>query len=327
MCPAILEKICLQYGLGNPVCEPFALKGGFLHKMYALFTPTGKYAVKLLNPHIMQRKTAMENYRTAERLEMLLEENKVPIIPALVFANGKMQQLEGQFFYLYPWYDGKALSIGDIREFHCRKIGRLLAQIHGLERRSKAYIRSPLSIDWDFYIERLAVANPQLGRLLQKNRSLLYELAQNGNLAVSQMPPVLSVCHNDMDAKNVLWEGKDCRIIDLECLDYNSPFLELMELALCWSGCYDCRIDYELFRCFLHAYAEAGGTLPADWETVYWCNNSRLEWLEYNCKRSLGIECAAGEVSLGISEAIHTMAQIVYYRNAFHSVIKNCPQA
>ena len=53
----ILEKICQQYNLGTMECQPFPFKGGFMHKMYSLFTTTGKYAVKLLNPYVMQRET------------------------------------------------------------------------------------------------------------------------------------------------------------------------------------------------------------------------------------------------------------------------------
>ena len=62
----ILEDICQQYGLGALQCPPVSLKGGFLHKMYSLFTEKGKYVVKLLNPYIMRRDTAMGNYRRAE---------------------------------------------------------------------------------------------------------------------------------------------------------------------------------------------------------------------------------------------------------------------
>ena len=86
----LLGKICQQYGLGKPECPPVVLKGGFLHKMYSLFTPGGRYAVKLLNPYIMQRETAMENYRTAERLEAMLEEQGLPILPALRFEGRKI---------------------------------------------------------------------------------------------------------------------------------------------------------------------------------------------------------------------------------------------
>ena len=51
----------------------------------------------------------MENYRVAEKLEFLLEEKGIPIVPALVFENRKMQSIGGKFFYLYKWYDGKSL--------------------------------------------------------------------------------------------------------------------------------------------------------------------------------------------------------------------------
>ena len=62
-------------------------------------------------------------------------------------------------------------------------------------------------------------------------------------------------------------------------------------------------------------YAEAGGKLLTDPETAYWSNYGRLGWLEYNVKRSLGMECAEDEVELGISEVKATMAHVVYYRD------------
>lgn len=321
----LLEKICQQCHLGALQCQPLKLKGGFLHKMYSLFTTKGRYAVKLLNPYIMQRETAKENYCIAEKLELMLEEKKIPIIPALVFENKKMQNIEGQFFYLYEWYNGKALRDEEIKEIHCQRIGKLLAQIHGLDRHEDAsWKRDEMYIDWDFYIEQFSSKNKELYNLLVENRSLLYESQNNGNTAIKKLPPVVSVCHNDMDSKNVLWIGTDCRIIDLECLDYASPFLELYELALCWSGYENCQIDYDLFRCFLLSYAEAGGCLPTDWESIYWCNNGRLEWLEYNLKRSLGIECSAEEIETGISQVKETIAHVIYYHNAQNDIIRNC---
>ncbi len=319
----LLQKICQQYNLGMLKCQPLKLKGGFMHKMYSLITTQGRYVVKLLNPFIMQRETALENYRTAEKLELMLEEKGIPVMSALTFGNKKMQNLEGQFFYLYKYYDGKALKSEDIKEFHCRRIGTVLAHIHELDRRDEPYNHSGIHIDWDFYIEQLSVQNEELYRLLMENRSLLYESQNNGNIAIKSLPSVLSVCHNDMDSKNVLWAGTDFRIIDLECLSYSSPFVELYELALCWSGYEKCHIDYNLFRCFLRSYAEAGGCLPTDWENIYWSNCGRLEWLEYNVKRSLGMECSAEEIQLGISEVKDTMAHVIYYHDAKQDIIKN----
>ena len=60
---------------------PLRLSGGLMHKMYKLETDQGIYALKLLNPFIMQREDAMENYREAERLESILEQKKIPILP------------------------------------------------------------------------------------------------------------------------------------------------------------------------------------------------------------------------------------------------------
>ena len=142
-----LEKICWQYSLGRLDDQPFPLKGGFLHKMYSLSTSEGRYAVKLLNPYIMQRETAMENYRTAEKLEGMLEKTDIPILPALWFEGRKMQCIEGQFFYLYEWYDGKALKPEEINAKHCHTIGKLLAWIHGLDRQEAMYERSEIHIE------------------------------------------------------------------------------------------------------------------------------------------------------------------------------------
>lgn len=66
-----------EWGLGSIVCPPAPLTGGLMHRMYSLFTEKGKFAVKLLNPHVMQRKGVMENYRTAEFLEATLERKRI----------------------------------------------------------------------------------------------------------------------------------------------------------------------------------------------------------------------------------------------------------
>lgn len=47
---------------------PVRLNGGFMHNIYKLETGQGSYVLKMLNPFIMQRDTAMENYAKAEQL-------------------------------------------------------------------------------------------------------------------------------------------------------------------------------------------------------------------------------------------------------------------
>lgn len=319
----ILEKICRQYGLGTLTETPRALTGGLMHKMYSLFTTKGKYAVKLLNPYVMQRADAMENFQTAERLELILENNKLPILPAISFGERKMQQTDGRYFYLYRWYDGKVIRGTDVREKHCAKIGSILAKIHALDFRENTYLPEEIHIDFNGFLQQFSKKNKELYRLLRENINLLVESQEKGNAALKKMPKREAICHNDMDCKNVLWLGDECRIIDLECLSYSSPYMELYELALCWSGYEECNIDYELFRSFISSYAKAGGQLPDDWEVLYDCNFGRLEWLEYNMKRALGIDCSDEEVAIGISEVKETIAHARYYAEAKNQIL-NC---
>lgn len=319
----LLRKICLQCGLGTLECEPVPLKGGFLHKMYSLFTDRGKYAVKLLNPFIMQRETAPENYRTAEELEAVLEQSDIPIIPALKFGGRKMQEIDGQFFYLYDWYGGKALDSNSVTEYHCSAMGNVLARIHALNRREEPCTHDEISVDWKKFLDPLSEKNRELYFLLKENISMLYEMQENGNAALKRLPPAAAICHNDMDCKNVLWSDRDFRVIDLECLSRSDPFMELFETALCWSGIGNRSVDFDLLRAFVRSYAEAGGQLPDDWKTLYDADCGRLEWLEYSIKRSLGMECSAEEVETGISETKNTIADILYYRSAGDGIL-NC---
>ena len=85
----------------------------------------------------------------------------------------------------------------------------------------------------------------------------------------------------------------------------------------------DCKIDFDLFSRFIGSYERAGGKFTSDAETVYNSNHGRLEWLEYNVKRSLGIECSAEETAVGVSEVKDTMAHVIYYHDAKNDIL-NC---
>lgn len=306
----ILINIAGQLELGPLTEPPRRLTGGFLHEMYALTTAHGRWAVKLLNPHIMARPTAMENFRRAEALEARLEEAGIPILPALTFFGRRMQSFGGRFYYIYDYFDGRALSGDELTEVHCTRIGEILARIHSIERRSEPFIREPLAIDWEGLCASMHGVHPALHALLQRSLPMLKELQSCANAAFANLPPEAVICHNDMDVKNVLWNGSSCRVIDLECLGWSNPWLELYELALCWSGLADGRIDRMLLLSFVRAYAAAGGKLPESWECLHDANCGRLEWLEYNLRRALGQQCCEEERSVGISESMNALAQL-----------------
>lgn len=320
---SIFAKIEKKYNLKLKEA-PIRLNGGFMHKMYKLETEQGTYALKLLNKFVMQRETAMENYVMAEQLELLLEQNQIPILPALTFDGRKMQEIDNEYFYLFNYYDGKPLKDKDITEYHCTEMGKALAEIHNIDRRIYKEDFKEMSIDWRFYLAEMKKTNVRLYEMLKDNYTLIVESQNKGNRARKKLPNVLSICHNDMDCKNVLWNGDDYRIIDLECLSYNNPLMELFELALCWSGYESCNIDFRLFHAFLQGYVNSGGELPTDWETLYDCNNGRLEWLEYNIKRVLGIDCGEDEKEIGSKQVGETIKHIMYYSKVKEQILTHC---
>lgn len=303
---------------------PVPLEGGFTHRMYRIETRQGTYALKVLNRSIMRRETAMDNFAQAERLEGMLEQRGLPILPALTIDGRKMREIDGEYFYLFDYYDGKPLRAEEITPYHCARMGEVLAAIHDTDRKDGEEEVKPLSIDWDFFLSALERSDRRLFERLRSCRALLEESQERADRARKRLPNVLAVCHNDMDRKNVLWKGSDFRIIDLECLSYRNPMTELMETALRWSGVEECQIDFRRLRAFLQGYADTGNKIPTDWETVYDSNNGSLEWLEYNLKRVLGIDCGDGEKQMGIGQAEETIGQILYYAKMRDQVLAYC---
>ena len=314
--------------LGKMISEHKKVTGGFTHKMYKLNTDKGIYVIKLLNPSIMIKSTAMQNYSKAEFIEEILKQNNIPAVYSLVFNNKKMQELNGQYFYIYDWYEGKSLKSSEIKKTNCNKIGEVLANIHNIDLKSGNFMRSEIHVDFNKYIELAKKSYSPIYDWLQDKVDILNESMKNGNKAIKCMPHVISVCHNDMDSKNVLWIKDNFKIIDLECLGYSNPYLELFELALCWSGYEECNINYDLFNSFFNSYFK-NITMDTniDWETVYNCNFGRLEWLEFNIKRALMIECNTEEErDLGISEVKETIEHVVYYAKEKNEILNNINQ-
>ena len=290
--------LCQQLNLGGLTEEPTRLYGGLMHKMYRVATESGVYAVKCLNPHVMARPTAADNFAAAEELERKLECTDLPLLPALTIGGRKMQEVDGAYCYLFPYFEGKALTEGNITPAHCTIVGETLARMHAVERKNVPVEREILAFDWDGCA------------LTKEDKNLLQQAQAAANAAT--LPPLLAICHNDMDPKNVLWNGMECRIIDLECLGYGSPYLELMETALCWAGYESGTADLDRFAAFVTAYAKAGGSLDVDWSAVYAANCGRLAWLHYNLQRAAGSEGEEAK-ELGKAEVEKTLTCIRGY--------------
>ena len=68
-----LTKVCCIKN--SVVIEPLKVTGGLTHRIFKVVTDNGKYIVKLLNPNIMKRPTAMGNFNRTDNFEEILKEN------------------------------------------------------------------------------------------------------------------------------------------------------------------------------------------------------------------------------------------------------------
>lgn len=313
----MFEKISDSLNLGDILSEPKRLFGGYLHQMYAVHTTTGKYAIKLLNPSVMSRKDALINFKRADEFEKKLEKHSISMLYALNYHGQKIQKIEEEYYYVYPYFEGKSLKGKKLTKVHCMKIGHELAKIHLIEELEMDTHRDELLIDWNQYIKLLEGKEIELYEKILESKNLLFDMQTIGNLAIKRLPKTMTICHNDLDPKNVLWQGLEFKIIDLECLNYSSPYLELLETALCFAG-FDCLdLNYDLLKSFVLSYKEAGGHLPNDWCDIYNANINRLEWLEYNLCRVLEDD----EKELSVSQVKLTLAQIHYYQAIKNNVL------
>ena len=119
-------------GLGAVRPPVLPVSGGFMHRMFRVDTAAQTYAVKHLNPEVMKRPEAMGNFRRAEELERILEDGGIPIVPAVTIRGSKMQEYEGEFFYIFRWQDGRITDWHHITAEQCRQAGNIQGRIHAL---------------------------------------------------------------------------------------------------------------------------------------------------------------------------------------------------
>ena len=128
----LLKKLINKINLGILEEEPIRVSGGLLNRIYKVNTSTGIYAIKHLNPEVMKRKNAKENHIIAERIANSVQENGINCIPAKVFQDGALQEIDGNYFFVFDWFEGKAIDETEITMEHVKKVSTLLAKLHNI---------------------------------------------------------------------------------------------------------------------------------------------------------------------------------------------------
>ena len=286
-----MKNFCEKYGFGG-VLALRPVSGGLLHKMYRVETTSGIYAIKVLNPEIMQRPTALQNTVNSEKVAHALE-NIVPLVAAKEFNGAHVVKYDGSWFMVFDWLEGASVFAPDITVEHCAKIGELLGKIHtadveieGMEPETE--VRDVF--DW----EKLCKAMPcgERGFVSALNDFLPELLALDADvvhaLKISSSHKVIS--HRDLDPKNVMWQGNQPYIIDWEAAGYVNPFQELVEVINYWITEIDGSYNYDKLTVLMDAYKAFKEVRFVDWDTVLLRSfDGILGWLEYNMRRAAGM--------------------------------------
>jgi Ser/Thr protein kinase RdoA (MazF antagonist) len=321
------SKLCNTLKLGELVGVPEAISGGFLHRMYAIETTQGKYAIKALNPQIMLRPVAMQNFIDSERIANAAL-NNIPALPAKKFNGTSVQEIDKQFYLVFDWIDGVSLKPNETNIVHCEKIGAILADLHRMDFSKLGIINhwsdNEQLTDWNYYLQKGRENNKVWFKLLLEIIDKLYDWNVQANDAATHLALDMVIGHRDLDSKNVMWNQNNPIIIDWESAGYTNPMQELTETAIYWSENKLGDIDKERFLTFINGYKKKYGTLKANWRMVL--ENgflSKLGWLEYNLKRSLWIECTdEAEQQIGTVQVTETINAIRRYADVIFELEK-----
>ena len=309
----IIGRLFELRGLGAVVSPVIPVSGGFMHKMYKVSAGGRHYAVKHLNSEIMKRPDVMENYENAEKLEKILEENSIPIVPALIINNAKMQEQDGEYFYIFNWQEGNITDWDAISIEQCRKAGYIQGKIHAIDSRNIEHVEPEVCmIDFGALIEEAKIHAGEIYPVLKENRELLEYALTQVNSSRKCLPEIESIIDEDMDPKNVMWLNDEPIVIDLECLDYGNPVSSAIQLSLQWAGITTCSLDIQKMKAFFEGYLGAYDNGFDKYAEVFGLAYTWVEWLEYNINRALGNCVDENERQLGISEVNNTVARIKY---------------
>lgn len=312
-----LEELFNKYNLGKLTEEPKQITGGLMHRMYQVTTKEKRYAVKEMNPSIMKRTGVVENIINSERISVTFKEI-VPVIAAIHLNDSPLLVLNGKYYMVFEWLDGISIFPPDITSENCTKIGLLLGKIHSanviIPNIQKESSDTEL-YEWNKYLLLGQGTGAKWIKELSEIIDDLKKWNQESNEACISLSKHLVLSHRDLDPKNIMWKDADPYIIDWEAAGLINPYQELLEVLNYWSNNGKGELDKDKFIALYNAYTEIAGKCKVSWDKVLAGGfRGMLGWLNYNFKRSLGIECSSlEEKNLGIEQVFDTIRALRQY--------------
>ncbi len=309
-----IPTLCSLLNLGSINGPIIPVYGGLLNAMWHVVTDSREYAIKELNPTVMARPDALNNYEISEKIAKIFFDAGIPALTCITYKNNAVIKLDEKYFIVYPWIEGSVLKPNDLSKEHGEKIGAILAKMHRLaicvpELNKLQFNDLLANMHTDDYCSNLldaackttlSFANDVSG--LRNQIIILYQTYKE---SIHLLNNTVVISHGDLDPRNVLWtHNNNPIIIDWEAARTINPTQEALSVALDWSGLQVGVINFETFNALLKAYENAGGILDKNSsELAFDCLiGNWLNWLFYNIERSFNTTIHEDERSLGIDE-------------------------
>ena len=315
-------KLVDKLNLGKVVDNISRVSGGLLNRMYKVETTNGKFAIKWLNPEVMKRQNALNNHIFAEKIANIAKLNNVLCISANIYNGTAIQEIEGKYFFVFDWFEGKAITDKDLTIEKVSKVAKQLALLHQIDfsmvENNSNLGKEREEVDWAYYAEK--IDEDILKNLILDNIDYLYKLDKKSTIASQKIANNKVISHRDLDLPNILWdENENPVLIDWESSGEVNPCEELIEIAWDWSGGQE-YFDINKFKYFIKVYKDNGGNIN-DLEEAIWANfKNKSGWLEYNMKRVCGMECLdEEEQEIGKKEVFRVINEIL----KFYKIMKD----
>lgn len=306
----IFNRLFNYLGLDEVTHEPKKITGGLLHQMYRVETSHQIYAVKVLNPSIMKRETALPNYILSEDFTVFAVNRGIRGVPAVQIKDYFIHYFEDSHFMIFHWTDGISGQNIEITLDVCTEMAKVLINLHQLEYREISESQAPKFVNWERLIPDSSMTDAWINDYLESYEQLK-EYERMANKALLKFQPNI-ISHRDLDPKNTIWDNGMPILIDWEAAGPVNSNLELLDVALYWSKG---GLNKKYFKEIIKVYSNEIDVDLNDLKQALYCIlDGKLKWLEYNLKRAMNIECSDEEErKLGSKEVESTLRSIKSY--------------
>lgn len=295
---ADVERICHEQRLGKLLAQPILLPTGFMHSVWKVTTSHGQFAIKVLNrSNQLLNDNLLTTQQSSEIAGQMQAQGISTVLPLSLVTNSD----SSENITIYPWIHGQTIEWPNVTTTMAEKIGVVVGRIHQANCQLSG-IKSPTWIglqeaQWQQLLHSIS-AYKTTALFLQQWLPQLIEWSHLASKA-SQQSSNYIFSHRDFDLKNVIWQDNQPILLDWEYAGWINPKLDLLIVALNWSGVQYGDFVPENFEAVVRGFTSiTAQSIEFDDSIFHLYFGYCLDWLLFVCQQmvEMGVEKNSAEV-------------------------------